>query len=306
MIEIDRLHKQFGAFTAVDELSLSVYEGDVIAFLGPNGAGKSTTFRMIAGFLTPTSGTIRIRGFDVVKQALASKQQLGYLPEGAPCYPDMTPVNFLHFVGKARGLNPRKMKERFDYVVNKVNLESVLEQRIQTLSKGFKRRVALAQAILHDPPILLLDEPTDGLDPNQKRELREFINDIAQQKAIIISTHDLNEVQIVCNRAVVMSNGQKLVDTTPDILKRETITNKSIFIQSPTADIAPILTELDGVSAVERISAISYRVYSKETSQTLNLIKEIAKNRSWLLDELHVVSPDLDEVFYHLTARPKE
>ncbi len=306
MIEIDRLHKQFGAFTAVDELSLSVYEGDVIAFLGPNGAGKSTTFRMIAGFLTPTSGTIRIRGFDVVKQALASKQQLGYLPEGAPCYPDMTPVNFLHFVGKARGLNPTKMKERFDYVVNKVNLESVLEQRIQTLSKGFKRRVALAQAILHDPPILLLDEPTDGLDPNQKRELREFINDIAQQKAIIISTHDLNEVQIVCNRAVVMSNGQKLVDTTPDILKRETITNKSIFIQSPTADIAPILTELDGVSAVERISAISYRVYSKETSQTLNLIKEIAKNRSWLLDELHVVSPDLDEVFYHLTTRPKE
>ena len=215
LIEAENVVKRYGALTAVDGISFDVARGDVLGFLGPNGAGKSTTFRMITGFLVPTEGAIRVAGRDVCESPVFTKAQIGYLPEGAPAYPDMTPSAFLEFIARARGLHGRKRRERLDYVIANVHLERVLEQRIESLSKGFKRRVVLAQAILHDPPVLVLDEPTDGLDPNQKLEMRRFIQDIAAEKAVIVSTHDLEEAQSICTRAVIINRGRILIDRPP-------------------------------------------------------------------------------------------
>ena len=212
LIEAEHLVKRYGAVTAVDDISFDVARGDVLGFLGPNGAGKSTTFRMITGFLVPTEGTVRVAGRDVCESPVFTKARIGYLPEGAPAYPDMTPIAFLEFVARARGLHGRKRRERLDYVIANVHLERVLEQRIESLSKGFKRRVVLAQAILHDPPVLVLDEPSDGLDPNQKLEMRRFIQGIAAEKAVIVSTHDLDEAQSICSRAAIIHQGRLLVD----------------------------------------------------------------------------------------------
>ena len=216
MIEVENLVRRFGAFTAVDGVSLSVVKGEVLGFLGPNGAGKSTTMKMITGFLTPTSGRIRIAGVDLEDDALAAKRIIGYLPEGAPAYPDMTPRSFLAFIADVRGLNATERSWRLDKVIDQVNLKGVLDQPIDTLSKGYKRRVGLAQAILHDPPVLILDEPTDGLDPNQKHEVRELIRIMAPEKAIMISTHLLEEVEAVCTRAVIIARGRVVAEGAPD------------------------------------------------------------------------------------------
>ena len=216
MIEVENLVRRFGAFTAVDGVSLSVVKGEVLGFLGPNGAGKSTTMKMITGFLTPTSGRIRIAGVDLEDDALAAKRIIGYLPEVAPAYPDMTPRSFLTFIADVRGLNATERSWRLDKVIDQVNLKGVLDQPIDTLSKGYKRRVGLAQAILHDPPVLILDEPTDGLDPNQKHEVRELIRIMAPKKAIMISTHLLEEVEAVCTRAVIIARGRVVAEGAPD------------------------------------------------------------------------------------------
>src|ERR1043165_2282345 len=186
MIEIKDLRKRFGPFTAVDGVTLSVKRGEVLGFLGPNGAGKSTTMKMVTGFLPPTSGTASVAGHDVTKEPLAVKQALGYLPEGAPAYPDMTPETFLGFVADVRGLRGAEKQRRIGEVGEKVHLEGVMRQGIETLSRGFKRRVGLAQAILHDPEVLIMDEPTDGLDPNQKAEVRQLITEMAPRKAIVL------------------------------------------------------------------------------------------------------------------------
>ena len=218
LIEAENLVKRYGSLTAVDGISFDVGRGDVLGFLGPNGAGKSTTFRMITGFLNPTEGTVRVAGRDVGESPVFTKAQIGYLPEGAPAYPDMTPIAFLEFIARARGLHGGNRRERLDYVIANVHLEGVLEQRIESLSKGFKRRVVLAQAILHDPPVLVLDEPTDGLDPNQKLEMRRFIQGSAAEKAVIVSTHDLDEAQSICSRAAILHRGAILVDSPLDEL----------------------------------------------------------------------------------------
>ena len=193
MIETQSLCKRYGTFTAVDAISFKVAPGEVLGFLGPNGAGKSTTMKMIAGFLAPTSGTAKVCGHDIREQPLEAKRVIGYLPEGAPSYGEMSPLEFLDFIGQVRGLDAGKRRARIDDVVGRLQLESVLQQPIDTLSKGFKRRVGLAQAILHDPQVLILDEPTDGLDPNQKHEVRGLIRSMARDKIIVISTHILEE-----------------------------------------------------------------------------------------------------------------
>ncbi len=221
MIEIHNLTQRFGALLAVDDISFTVQRGEVLGFLGPNGAGKSTTMKMITGFLTPTAGTASICGHDIEASPLAAKQKLGYLPEGAPAYPDMTPAGFLDFIADVRGLSGSIQNERIERVVGLVHLESVLNQRIETLSKGFKRRVGLAQAILHDPEVLVLDEPTDGLDPNQKHEVRSLIGEMAQDKAIVLSTHILEEVEAVCTRAMIIARGRILFDGSPADLQKE-------------------------------------------------------------------------------------
>jgi len=208
MIEIDCLTKKYGHHTVVDNLSFKCEPGEVLGFLGPNGAGKSTTMKMITGFVTPTSGRVSVCGHDIENDALAARRRLGYLPEGAPCYPEMTPASFLNFIADLRELRGSNRKERLDDVIGKLHLGPVLNQTIDTLSKGFKRRVGLAQAILHDPDVLILDEPTDGLDPNQKHEVRELIRAMAKDKLIVISTHILEEVDAVCSRAIIIAKGK--------------------------------------------------------------------------------------------------
>ncbi|WP_421994455.1 ABC transporter ATP-binding protein [Roseococcus sp.] len=215
LIEIEGLTKKFGGFTAVDGVSFSVAKGEVVGFLGPNGAGKSTTMRMLAGFMLPTAGTARICGHDVVEMPVAAKRELGFLPEGAPTYPEMSVTDFLSFCAHIRGFRGSEKDDRIAEAMAKTQLEGVRLQPIETLSKGFKRRVGLAQALLHSPPVLVLDEPTDGLDPNQKHEVRELIRAMAPEKAIIISTHILEEVAAVCSRAIVIARGRVLADSTP-------------------------------------------------------------------------------------------
>ncbi|HYG86715.1 MAG TPA: ABC transporter ATP-binding protein [Azospirillum sp.] len=215
MIRIENLIKRFGAFAAVDGVSFAVERGTVLGFLGPNGAGKSTTMKMITGFLAPTGGTVRVCGFDAQTDPLEAKRRIGYLPEGAPTYPDMTPLGLLNFVAGVRGLSGRTRAEAIDRAVARADLGAVLNQPIDTLSKGYKRRVGLAQAILHDPEVLILDEPTDGLDPNQKHEVRGLIRAMAADKAIVISTHILEEVEAVCTRALIIGRGKVLAEGAP-------------------------------------------------------------------------------------------
>ena len=226
LIEIDGLTKRFGSFTAVDHVSFTVERGEVLGFLGPNGAGKSTTMRMLAGFMTPSAGTARICGHDVQSDSLAARKSLGFLPEGAPTYPEMTVLAFLQFVGRIRGFSGRELASRVDHAVAITSLAGVRLQPVKTLSKGFKRRVGLAQALLHDPEVLILDEPTDGLDPNQKHEVRNLIADMRAEKAIVISTHILEEVDAVCTRAIVIANGRIVADATPKELEQRAPSGK--------------------------------------------------------------------------------
>lgn len=221
MIKTQNLTKHYHGLVAVEDLSFSVEPGEVLGFLGPNGAGKSTTMRMIAGFVAPTSGSASICGHDVATDAIAAKSVLGYLPEGAPSYGEMTVEGFLDFIADVRLLEGATRKARLDYVIGRLQLDGVLEQSIETLSKGFRRRVGLAQAIVHDPKVLILDEPTDGLDPLQKHEVRTLIGEIAKEKTIVISTHILEEVDAVCTRAIIIAHGKLVADGTPAALKAQ-------------------------------------------------------------------------------------
>ena len=226
MIDIEHLSKKFGHAIAVNDISFSVSSGEVLGFLGPNGAGKSTTMKMIAGFLAPSSGTIRVCDYDVSKQPIEVKRRIGYLPEGASSYGEMTPLQYLEFIARARRLEGDLKATRKEEVIERLHLGKVLNQSIDTLSKGFKKRVGLAQAILHDPDVLILDEPTDGLDPNQKHEVREFIQSIASEKVIVISTHILDEVDAICSRAIIIDEGTIVADDTPNGLRSRTSSNR--------------------------------------------------------------------------------
>ncbi len=230
LIEVKSLDKRFGAIHAVKNLSFSVRKGEVLGFLGPNGAGKSTTMKMITGFLEPTSGTVSVCGHDVLEDPIAVREKIGYLPEGAPAYGEMTVKNFLDFIADIRGFKGKEKQARVDEIIKKINLETVRNQTIDTLSKGFKRRVGVAQALLHDPEVLIMDEPTDGLDPNQKHEVRLLINEMAEHKAIIISTHIMEEVDAICTRAIIIASGQLLFDGTPKELLA--ICTRAIIIAS--------------------------------------------------------------------------
>ncbi|RMH03405.1 MAG: ABC transporter ATP-binding protein [Planctomycetota bacterium] len=217
-IDAHGLRKEFGSILAVDGVDLVVRPGEVLGFLGPNGAGKSTTMKMVTGFLEPTAGTIRILGADMLADPRQAKRHIGYLPEGAPAWPDMTVAEFLAFIAEVRGFDRPAAARRTEELVELVHLGGVFHQTIETLSKGFKRRVGLAQAIYHDPPVLVLDEPTDGLDPNQKHEVRELIRRMGEKKAIVLSTHILEEVEAVCTRAVIINRGRTVFDGSPDEL----------------------------------------------------------------------------------------
>lgn len=241
MIEIENLVKKFGPLTAVNDISFTVEPGQVLGFLGPNGAGKSTTMKMITGFLAPTSGDIRVCGHKVEGDSLKAKREIGYLPEGAPSYGEMTAIQFLQFIADVRGLKGTSRRERIDTVISQLHLQQVVNRPIETLSKGFKRRVGLSQAILHDPQVLILDEPTDGLDPNQKYEVRELIKGMAKDKIVVISTHILEEVDAVCSQAIIIANGKVVANETP----------KALISRSPTGrldDVFREITSAEGLS----------------------------------------------------------
>jgi len=257
LLDVRGLSKHFGHITAVDNVSFAVDRGGVLGFLGPNGAGKTTTMRMIAGFLAPSSGTAIVCGADVNRDPVAVKRRLGYLPEGAPLYVDMTPAGFLEFVASVRGLAGDNRRRRIADVVERMHLGPVLRQRIETLSKGFRRRVALAQAILHDPDVLILDEPTDGLDPNQKHEVRELIRTMAPTKAIVISTHILEEVEALCSRAIIIARGGIVADGTPEALRARSDRHNAVTLRLSAELAQRAIEALRPLPAVARVDLLN-------------------------------------------------
>jgi ABC-2 type transport system ATP-binding protein len=302
MIEITNLTKRFAQHTVVDDLSFSVAQGEVLGFLGPNGAGKSTTMKMLTGFLAPTSGTASILGFDIQKDTLKVQRQIGYLPEGAPCYGDMTVRGFLEFIAEVRGFKGAAKRERVAKAVSQVELEQVLEQSIDTLSKGFKRRVGLAQAIVHDPKVLILDEPTDGLDPNQKHQVRKLIQSLAHDKIVIISTHILEEVSAVCTRAVVIANGKLLADGTPLELESRSRYHQAVTLVAAEPLDKAALAALPGVIGVEENARVhSLSVLAKPGEVIFPQVNALIVQRGWRVKELNVERGRLDEVFRSLT-----
>ena len=302
MIEINNLTKRFAQHTVVDDLSFSVQPGEVLGFLGPNGAGKSTTMKMLTGFLAPTSGSARILGFDIQRQTLKAQRQIGYLPEGAPCYGDMTVRSFLEFIAEVRGYRGAEKKQRVQRAVAQVELERVLEQSIETLSKGFKRRVGLAQAILHDPKVLILDEPTDGLDPNQKHQVRKLIQGLAYDKIVIISTHILEEVSAVCTRAVVIAGGKLLADGTPLELESRSRYHQAVTLVAEEPLDRAALAALPGVIGVEENAVEhSLSVLAKPGEVIFPQVSGLIAERGWKVKELNVERGRLDEVFRRLT-----
>lgn len=311
MIEIRNLTKRFGPFTAVDDLSFRVDPGEVLGFLGPNGAGKSTTMKMVTGFLPPTSGTASVCGHDILEAPAAAKAAIGYLPEGAPLYPDMTPRQMLRFVGEARGMGGAHLKDRMARVTELVDLGDVLGQRIDTLSKGFKRRVGLALAILHDPDVLVLDEPTDGLDPNQKHQVRGLIRSMAEGKVIVLSTHILEEVEAVCTRTIIVSRGQLRFDGTPRELRERSRYAGAVEVTVPDADAEAARTSLDGIAAAASVeltettddgTRLTVFPTDEGKGELLAAVQGAANAGSWTLSSLSVDRGRMDDVFRTVTS----
>lgn len=309
MVRLDRLTKRFGPLCAVDGVSLSLRRGEVLGFLGPNGAGKSTTMRMLTGFIQPSSGNAAVMGHDVVRDAIAARRCVGYLPEGAPLYADMTVEGFLGFVAEMRGFGGAGKAARIAAAVARTQLDEVMPRPIETLSKGFKRRVGLAQAIMHDPPVLVLDEPTDGLDPNQKHEVRRLIQTMGEDKAIIISTHILEEVDAVCTRAVIIAQGRIVADSTPTELRRRSPNHGAVRITA-NANLIPkleaMLRGVPGAAAVETAGKVNgiatLRVIPASAAEIAPAVGERIREAGLEIDELVVEQGQLDDVFRQLTT----
>lgn len=303
VIELKSLTKQFGAFTAVDQISLQVQQGEVLGFLGPNGAGKSTTMKMLTGFLAPSAGSASICGHDVVNDTLAAQRHIGYLPEGAPLYGDMTVGQFLRFIGEIRGFSGSALNQRVLQAVDRLELRDVFHQSIETLSKGFKRRVGLAQAILHDPKVLILDEPTDGLDPNQKHQVRHLIETLAQDKIVVISTHILEEVTAVCTRAVIISAGRVVADGTPLELEQRSRYHQAVsMVMDVQVDLSG-LQSLQGVAGVEADQEAGLvTVFPVNGTPIFPQVQAHVQEKGWRVQAMHVERGRLDEVFREITV----
>ena len=308
MLHIAGLTKRFGPITAVDNITFSVDRGEVLGFLGPNGAGKSTTMKMVTGYLPPTSGSATVCDFDVIRSPIEVKKRIGYLPEGAPLYEDMTPSGFLSFVAEVRGLRGAEKDKAVDRAADLINLNEVLYQPIGTLSKGYKRRVGLAQSVLHDPEVMILDEPTDGLDPNQKHEVRQLIEHMAESKVIVISTHLLEEVEAVCTRAIIIASGKIVADGTPmELLSKSTFHNAvSIRINVEHEEKAQsLLQQAAGVSRVETVEKVNGMVELLAVPETGKMIIEAVNNEikagGLQTEQVRVEHGRLDEVFRQIT-----
>jgi ABC-2 type transport system ATP-binding protein len=308
MIKVQNLVKIFGAKHAVDGLSFSVDRGEVLGFLGPNGAGKSTTMRMITGFIPPSAGSISVGGFDVVTQAIPARRLIGYLPENAPAYTDMTVNGFLNFAAEIRGLRGDAKKRAVSRVVEMCFLQAVLHQSVETLSKGYRHRTCFAQSIIHDPDVLVLDEPTDGLDPNQKHEVRGLIRKMGEKKAIIFSTHILEEVDAVCSRAIIIDRGKIVANGTPQQLRQKSDWAGAVTLRVSGINSAAVSQKLSQLPVVKRTSVlredatgVTVRIFPKS-----NINGALASNiadaaQGWRVEELHTEEGRLDEVFRSIT-----
>jgi ABC-2 type transport system ATP-binding protein len=313
MINVQNLAKTFGVKKAVDGISFRVERGEVLGFLGPNGAGKSTTMRMITGFIPPTDGTATVAGFDMVESPIQAKRVIGYLPENAPAYTDMTVYGFLSFVAELRGLRGDARKTAVNRVVEMCFLESVLHQSVDTLSKGYRHRTCFAQSIIHDPDVLILDEPTDGLDPNQKHEVRTLIRKMGEKKAIIFSTHILEEVDAVCTRALIIDRGKIVANGTPQQLRQKSEWAGAVTLRVNGVSAAVVQQKLGQLSTVkktiivkEEATSVTARVFPKTGGVNAAPAGALAQSiadaaQGWRIEELHTEEGRLDEVFRNIT-----
>jgi len=309
MIKVENLTKLFGPKHAVDGVSFSVERGEVLGFLGPNGAGKSTTMRLITGFLPPTSGRVTVGGFDVQEKPIAAKRLLGYLPENAPAYTDMTVFGFLNFAAEIRGLRGEGKKKAVNRVVEMCFLDSVLRQSVDTLSKGYRHRTCFAQAIIHDPPMLVMDEPTDGLDPNQKHEVRTLIRNMGRQKAIIFSTHILEEVDAACTRAIIIDRGKIVANGTPQELRQKSEWAGAVTLRVKGVAKEAVTTKLYQVPLVHKVTVVedkdcrvTVRAFPKPSTANGGLARAIGEAaHGWQIELLQSEEGRLDEVFRNIT-----
>ncbi len=311
MISVKNLTKAFGPKLAVNDVSFTVQKGEVLGFLGPNGAGKSTTMRMITGFTPPTIGTVTIGGNDISDAPIPAKRLLGYLPESAPSYADMTVTGFLNFIAELRGLSGTARKQAVDRVIDMCFLGSVVHQSVDTLSKGYKHRVCFAQSIIHDPEVLIMDEPTDGLDPNQKHEIRQLIKRMGETKAIVFSTHILEEVEAVCSRAIIIDRGRIVANGTPAELKSRSENAGVVHVRISGDVSGGIAGKLGGLPLALKVAPLanvsgkaSFRITPKGSAANGDLaasIADLARRENWKLEELHTDEGRLDEVFRDIT-----
>lgn len=309
MIEVKNLTKRFGHKTAVDNISFTVEKGQVLGFLGPNGAGKSTTMRMITGFFPPTSGIITVGGVDAVNSPLHAKAKIGYLPENAPLYTEMAVSDFLRFCANLRGISGGAADKAVERAIDMCFLHRVRNQSIDTLSKGFRHRTCFAQSIIHDPDVLILDEPTDGLDPNQKHEVRGLIRRMGEEKAIIFSTHILEEVEAACTRAMVIDQGRVVADGTPDELRKKDKAAGSARVTIRGDKGGSIKTGLAGLSAAESVDVMESgegslvaQVFPKKGGVLGEQIFNLCKEKGWMLENMHIEVGHLDNVFRQITV----
>ena len=309
MIKVENLSKSFGPKVAVNGVSFTVERGEVLGFLGPNGAGKSTTMRMITGFIPPSEGKVTVGQHDMIEDPIPAKRLIGYLPENAPAYTDMPVEGFLGFIAELRGMHGDARKRAVHRVVEMCFLESVLYQSIETLSKGFRHRTCLAQSIIHDPEVLVMDEPTDGLDPNQKHEVRGLIRRMGEKKAIIFSTHILEEVEAVCSRAIIIDRGQIVANGTPQQLKQQSDAAGAVLLIVRAVAGAQLVERLSGVANARRTAIVKEengKVWARVYPKSANTNGELARNvlaaaTGWQVEELHTEEGRLDEVFRSIT-----
>jgi ABC-2 type transport system ATP-binding protein len=299
MIKIENLVKNFGAKRAVDGISFSVERGEVVGFLGPNGSGKSTTMRMITGYYAPDGGKVSVGGHDVAEEPLAAKRLIGYLPENAAAYTDMTVQGFLAFAAELRGLSGAAKKKAIARAVDQCFLASVLHQSIDTLSKGYRHRTCLAQALIHDPAVLILDEPTDGLDPNQKHEVRNLIRELGKSKAVVFSTHILEEVDAACTRAIIIDRGRIVANGTPDELRAMSELAGAVTLSAHGASAE----KLSALGRVEELGG-AFRIFPRDKSKAGELaqqVVELVSREGWKVEGMYSERGELDEVFRRIT-----
>ena len=310
MIRVNSLSKKFNNLLAVDQVSFEVKQGEILGFLGPNGAGKTTTMKMLTCFIPPSSGTAEICGYSILDNPLQVRNQIGYLPESAPSYEEMLVGEFLKFVAEMRGYSGMELKRRVSIVIEKTSLSEVENQMIDTLSKGFRQRTCLAQALLHDPPVLILDEPTDGLDPNQKHEVRSLIKNMSEERTILISTHILEEVDAVCTSAMIIASGRVVGYGTPDELLSQSLYRNSVTVSLKNEDPRKLLDDfnkLDFVFSVEHVqddreNLVTMRLYPKNKESISRKLEEYLYKRNVQLEQFTVERGRLDEVFRQLTT----